>query len=137
MTGFMDTIGKDVKKLEFRNNTGMSRRVGLESGVHAEYLTIPEGESYLCMCSPWVSTMHAEACKPLILHSKMGSHEMPNLTMTKVALLEKTTYIMTSTSGAMPARKSPEKLNYEMEWMSGGGCMKDYNKRNSCSWNHP
>ena len=137
MTGFMDTIGKDVKKLEFCNNTGMSRRVGLESGVHAEYLTIPEGESYLCMCSPWVSTMHAEARKPLILHAKMGSHEMPNLTMTKVALPEKMTYIMTSTSGAMPARKSPEKLNYEMEWMSGGGCMKDYNKRNSCSWNHP
>ena len=111
MTGFMDAIGKDVKKLEFRNNTGMSRRVGLESGVHAEYLTIPEGESYLCMCSPWVSTMHADARKPLILHSKMGSHEMPNLNMTKIALPEKTTYIMTSTNVATPAKKSPEKLN--------------------------
>ena len=86
MSGFMDAIGKDVKKLEFRNNTGMSRQVGLESGVRAQYLTIPEGESYLCMCSPWVSTMHADARKPLILHSKMGSHEMPNLNMTKIAL---------------------------------------------------
>ena len=137
MTGFMDTIGKDVKKLEFRNNTGMSRQVGLESGVRAQYLTIPEGESYLCMCSPWVSTMHADARKPLILHSKMGSHEMPNLTMTKIALPEKTTYIMTSTNVATPAKKSLEKLNYKMEWMSGDGCMKDYNKKKSCSWNHP
>ena len=132
MTDFMDTIGKDVKKLEFRNNTGMSRWVGLESGARAKYLTIPEGESYLCVCSPWVSTMHADACKPLILHSNM-----PNMTMTKVALPDKTTYIMTSTSKAVPAKTSSEKLNYEMEWMSGGGCMKDYNKRNSCSWNHP
>ena len=137
MTDFMDTIGKDVKKLEFRNNTGMSRWVGLESGVRAKYLTIPEGESYLCMCSPWVSTMHADAHKPLILHSNMGNHVQPNMTMTKVALPDKTTYIMTSTSEAVPAKKSSEKLNYEMEWMSGGGCMKDYNKRNSCSWNHP
>ena len=95
-------------------------------------MTIPEGESYLCVCSPWVSTMHADAGKPLILHSNM-----PNMTMTKVALPDKTTYIMTSTSEAVPAKKSSEKLNYEMEWMSGGGCMKDYNKRNSCSWNHP
>ena len=103
MTDFMDTIGKDVKKLEFRNNTGMSRWVGLESGVRAKYLTIPEGESYLCMCSPWVSTMHADARKPLILHSNMGNHVQPNMTMTKVALPDKTTYIMTSSSGAVPA----------------------------------
>ena len=89
MTDFMDTIGKDVKKLEFRNHTGMSRWVGLESGARAKYLTIPEGESYLCMCSPWVSTMHADARKPLILHSKMGSHEMPNLNMTKNSIAGK------------------------------------------------
>ena len=114
---FCEKVGTDVKKLEFRNQTGMSRWIGMESGAHCTYITIPAGESYLCMSSPWVKVMHADARKPLIFHTNDGDQFQHDLTTTKISTAGKETYIMSNTSGKVPVQeKQMTKLNYVMEW---------------------
>ena len=134
---FCEKVGTDVQKLEFRNQTGMPRWVGMESGASCQYLTIPAGESYLCMCSPWVKVMHADARKPLILHTNDRDQFQHDLTTTKITTAGKETYIMSNTSGKATVQENQmTKLNYDMEWWSGGACWKDHNKRNTCTGNH-
>ena len=135
---FCEKVGTDIQKLEFRNQTGIPRWVGMESGASCQYLTIPAGESYLCMCSPWVRVMHADSRKPLILHTNDREHLQPDLTTTKIATAGKETYIMSNTNGKPTTIQDNQmtKLNYNMEWWSGGACWKDHNRKNTCTGVH-
>ena len=147
---FCEKVGTQAKKLVFKNNTGMSRWVEMESGATASTLIIPAGESYLCMCSPWVPVMHAEASRPLTVRTFDDYQSQFNLTTTKIIGADKETYLMTNTNGTTPTEAKPkEKLNYTMEWWSNetGSHGKNHNgyagsnsykiKQNSCRiWNH-
>ena len=147
---FCEMVGSQAKKLVFRNQTGMSRWVEMASGATASTVIVPAGESYLCMCSPWVSVMHAEASRPLTVKTYDGNHSQFNLTTTKIIGHNKETYLMKNTDGTIPSEVKPnEKLNYTMEWWSsetgshgensrGHASSNSYKiKQNSCrTWNH-
>ena len=147
---FCEKVGSQAKKLVFKNNTGMSRWIEMESGATASTIIIPAGESYLCMCSPWVAVMHAEASRPLTVRTYDDNHSQFNLTTTKTIGADKETYLMTNTNGNIPSEAKPKaKLNYTMEWWSNetgshGENSKGYAgsnsykiKQNTCrTWNH-
>ena len=145
---FCEKVGSEAKKLVFKNQTGMSRWVQMESGATANTVIIPSGESYLCMCSPWVKVMHAEASRPLTVKTYDEDHCQFNLTTTKIIGANKETYLMSNTNGTIPSDVKPRtKLNYNMEWYSpssgshgegkGFACSDSYKiKQNTCRWNH-
>ena len=134
---FCEKVGTEAKKLVFKNQTGMSRWVQMESGATAKTVIIPPGESYMCMCSPWVRVMHADTVKPLTLKTYDEDHFQFNLTTTKIIGAHKETYLMTNTNGAIPSDVKPRtRLNYNMEWWSGLPGESHKTKRNTCSWNH-
>ena len=147
---FCEKVGSQAKKLVFKNQTGMSRWVEMGSGATASTVIIPSGESYLCMCSPWVAVMHAEASRPLTVRTYDDNHSQFNLTTTKTIGADKETYLMTNTNGDIPSEVKPKaKLNYTMEWWSSetgshGENSKGYAssnsykiKQNTCrTWNH-
>ena len=145
---FCEKVGTQAKKLVFKNQTGMSRWVQMESGASAKTIIIPPGESYLCICSPWVGIMHTDAVKPLTLKTYDEDVFQFNLTTTKIVGANKETYLMLNTNGTIPSDVKPRsKLNYNMEWYSpssgshgegkGFACSDSYKiKQNTCSWNH-